>query len=677
MGFDGKRVENVILVSPTASPLTGDYATIQEAIDAAVTGNVIEVAPGSYVETVEWDLSAKLLKIKGAGNSKTLVTFTGSRDYGAQLNVSQEISGIKFDCSAMTVAGLRIVNGASGQELEDLEFITGAGVIGVKDETDTFSFSPYHRAVNVIASGTCDRVFQLEGETPWLFDRVRTVQSFNGNTVIELLGYSEIHLWGCDSSKRTGGAMVRTAGSGTPWVIDRGGKYYEAAFDFSSHPADLEIYYSTLGVGFGAKPIDMTVAGSSLKYRGGEDYQPGILTGAPSTLDLGAFTASAAGIVPSVVGSSIGEAVRALTSTGTGGTGLQPWRLWSYMRDRVMALGFGYKSDAAQEAWQVSVIDPDPAKQDTMTGGAVSTTATTATFVTVTGGVFAADEIVEIHNTDTSRNDGFAQVVSHVGTALVVAAGAGRAYDFLRENYIAASAEGSASNPVTITKVKVNVVRVKTDGTRWEAFDDNTATMSFALVGTTAATQAVTGHTTTFDHANLPSTGQKQALVGTSGSPGSANKYVTDADPRHAALPTLLAVRVQHSDLEADDTEQTIDFSSQLPAKAIVIGSWFDLDTEFSGGSASASIVSIGPKVANFDGYVDAEDIFTGAPTGQRSTLVNASELLDKNGVDIADAARTMGVTIGTVSDTVANLDAGDLTAYVLYIPTPIGAAIS
>lgn len=37
------------------------------------------------------------------------------------------------------------------------------------------------------------------------------------------------------------------------------------------------------------------------------------------------------------------------------------------------------------------------------------------------------------------------------------------------------------------------------------------------------------------DNANDPTAGQKAALVGTVGTPGAGNKYVTDADPRVSA----------------------------------------------------------------------------------------------------------------------------------------------
>lgn len=47
-----------------------------------------------------------------------------------------------------------------------------------------------------------------------------------------------------------------------------------------------------------------------------------------------------------------------------------------------------------------------------------------------------------------------------------------------------------------------------------------------------AAAAAIAAHETTFDHANLPTDDEKDALAGTDGTPSAANPYVTDSDPR-------------------------------------------------------------------------------------------------------------------------------------------------
>jgi len=56
-----------------------------------------------------------------------------------------------------------------------------------------------------------------------------------------------------------------------------------------------------------------------------------------------------------------------------------------------------------------------------------------------------------------------------------------------------------------------------------------------------AAASAVLGHEGSFDHADLPTTGEKAALPGTSGVPGAANRYVTDADARNSDARTPTA----------------------------------------------------------------------------------------------------------------------------------------
>lgn len=59
-----------------------------------------------------------------------------------------------------------------------------------------------------------------------------------------------------------------------------------------------------------------------------------------------------------------------------------------------------------------------------------------------------------------------------------------------------------------------------------------------------SAAAAIGAHEATFDHANLPTTGQKAALVGTSGAPGGGNPYVTNAD----TTATPAASRVPRAD---------------------------------------------------------------------------------------------------------------------------------
>jgi len=103
------------------------------------------------------------------------------------------------------------------------------------------------------------------------------------------------------------------------------------------------------------------------------------------------------------------------------------------------------------------------------------------------------------------------------------------------------------SNPHSVTAVQVGA--------------DPTGT-AIAAIGT---------HETTHDHTNLPTDDEKDALVGTNGTPSSSNKYVTDSDPRLNAIggSTKGYKYVNRGDVVGWDytlTDFTID------------GSWHDID---------------------------------------------------------------------------------------------------
>ena len=141
-----------------------------------------------------------------------------------------------------------------------------------------------------------------------------------------------------------------------------------------------------------------------------------------------------------------------------------------------------------------------------------------------------------------------------------------------------------------------------------------------------------------------------------------------------ASAPTLISQQVAFADLTAAATTESIAFSSKIPAKAVVLGSWFDVGDLFSGGGASSAVIDVGDGV-DPDGYVDGENIFTGAATGQRSKLAAPAALLSGT-VDVADAERTPTVAI-TSDVNVDTLTAGDVTAYILYSAVPLGPPVS
>ena len=148
-----------------------------------------------------------------------------------------------------------------------------------------------------------------------------------------------------------------------------------------------------------------------------------------------------------------------------------------------------------------------------------------------------------------------------------------------------------------------------------------------------------------------------------------------DWDVPLAGVPFLIRQSITTADLTAGATSQAIPFGSAIPAKAIVTGAWFDLDTVFSGGGAAVATIDVGDGV-DADGYVDNEDIFTGATTGQRTTPTTSPALLLGNGVDVADGARTPEVLI-TSDVNVDTLVAGELTAFIMYVAIPAGAVVA
>lgn len=67
----------LILAAPTAGAavvrVPSDYPRIAVALEAAGTGDTVLVAPGTYVETIEWPATASLKLIGEAGAAATIV----------------------------------------------------------------------------------------------------------------------------------------------------------------------------------------------------------------------------------------------------------------------------------------------------------------------------------------------------------------------------------------------------------------------------------------------------------------------------------------------------------------------------------------------------------------------------------------------------------------------------
>lgn len=70
-------------------------------------------------------------------------------------------------------------------------------------------------------------------------------------------------------------------------------------------------------------------------------------------------------------------------------------------------------------------------------------------------------------------------------------------------------------------------------------------------------TNPVTGHESSYAHANLPTADEKAALAGTSGSPGATNKYVTNDDSRNTNARTPTAHTHAGTDVTSAVAEAT------------------------------------------------------------------------------------------------------------------------
>jgi hypothetical protein len=114
-------------------------------------------------------------------------------------------------------------------------------------------------------------------------------------------------------------------------------------------------------------------------------------------------------------------------------------------------------------------------------------------------------------------------------------------------------------------------------------------------------------------------------------------------------------------------------FYLQFPAGIVITDVWWKLDTEFSGGTVSAATLEFGISGGDLDGFLPAENVFTGAAAGYKdSTIASRGELLYD-----ATAGNTMPLhyfittatnftaTLRLTGDTGDHLTAGQATIWV------------
>ena len=158
-----------------------------------------------------------------------------------------------------------------------------------------------------------------------------------------------------------------------------------------------------------------------------------------------------------------------------------------------------------------------------------------------------------------------------------------------------------------------------------------------------------------------------------------ANSESDLADGLSSAVPgaviNVLAKQVTHDDLTAAAVSESVEFDSAIPAKALILARWIDLDEVFAGGGATAATIDFGLKTTDADGYFDGEDVFTGASLGYKSVPGTLGALVSGGAAEIYATAQTPIITV--ISDVnVDTLTSGEVWAYVAYVATPVGDTI-
>lgn len=193
----------------------------------------------------------------------------------------------------------------------------------------------------------------------------------------------------------------------------------------------------------------------------------------------------------------------------------------------------------------------------------------------------------------------------------------------------------------------------------------------------TGATHAAAG-----DDSRFPSTGEKNALAGTSGTPGSGNKYVTDQDSRLTDSRTPTAHKTSHESGGSDALTGDLDANARVAIRKNSTGSTFkrrrlnliegtaisftvaddatDEEVDITVALSDAELQAI----AGLTSAADKLPYFTGAGTAALADFTAAGRAL----VDDADAAAqrtTLGVPPSTraISNGYGITGGGDLSA--------------
>lgn len=174
----------------------GDFRTIQDAINAAIDGDTIQVASGTYKETLE--IIDKDLTLKGEGKDNTIID-------GINL---MEQSTVFVDGGNINISGFTIKNGVSGLNI----FNSKASVVtnnviknNLGDGLDLQETSSIKVIDNVIEKNSGDGIFVIEAKDVEISDNQITDNPFDG---IAIVGSSAIIIKGNNVSANDWGIDV-------------------------------------------------------------------------------------------------------------------------------------------------------------------------------------------------------------------------------------------------------------------------------------------------------------------------------------------------------------------------------------------------------------------------------------------------------------------------------------
>lgn len=144
-------------------------------------------------------------------------------------------------------------------------------------------------------------------------------------------------------------------------------------------------------------------------------------------------------------------------------------------------------------------------------------------------------------------------------------------------------------------------------------------------------------------------------------------------DFRNIMNPVWIEDVMTFSDFDAASTTPTHNFTITLPAGCIVDGVWWNLDTEFAGGSVSAATLEFGVSGGDVDGFFPAENVFTAAGTGLKDSAVTSrGALLYSSGNNqtlqyFTTATTTFLATLRLTGDNGEDLTAGQVRIWLSY----------